>query len=347
MRAALFNGPGRAITIESIADPRPGPDELLVKVCRCGVCGSDVSMTGDVPLTLPLGRFGHEYAGEVVEVGGKVETFRRGDRISALPVAACGTCEGCSTGNPLYCLKGTFLVGGFGEYMVIPPAAARTLPKSLSFADGALIEPMACGLHAVRLARMSRGARVLVIGAGSIALSVTYWARSLGAGKIAVLSRSEHRRDIVMTMGADEVLSFRTEDQERIAQRLGGPPDIVAECVGKTGMLDLATQHVRRQGTVLSLGMCSHDDRLVPARCTAKEIQLLFPHAYTVGEIAETARAFDSGRVRPDLMVSEVISLEQLPGTLEALRAGQQKSLKVHVDPALRAQLPDAGAPCR
>ena len=206
-------------------------------------------------------------------------------------------------------MKGTFLVGGFGEYMAIPPAAARPLPKSLSFADGALIEPMACGLHALRLAHMPRGARVLVIGAGG---------------------------------GCDAVLTFDAEDQGRIAEILGGPPDIVAECVGKTGMLDLATQHVRRQGIVLSLGMCSHDDRVVPARCTAKEIQLLFPHAYTVDEIAETARAFDSGQVRPDLMVSDVISLEQLPGTLEALRAGLRKSLKVHVDPAMRAPPPGA-----
>ena len=142
--------------------------------------------------------------------------------------------------------------------------------------------------------------------------------------------------------GCDAVLTFDAEDQGRIAEILGGPPDIVAECVGKTGMLDLATQHVRRQGIVLSLGMCSHDDRVVPARCTAKEIQLLFPHAYTVDEIAETARAFDSGQVRPDLMVSDVISLEQLPGTLEAPRAGLRKSLKVHVDPAMRAPPPGA-----
>ena len=148
-----------------------------------------------------------------------------------------------------------------------------------------------------------------------------------------------------MTMGADAVLTFGVEDQGRIAEVLGGPPDIVAECVGKVGMLDLATQHVRVQGTVLSLGMCSHDDRVVPARCTAKEIRLLFPHAYTVDEIAETARAFDAGHVRPDLMVSDVISLEQLPQALEALRSGQQKSLKVHVDPALRA--PSQGAPGR
>jgi threonine dehydrogenase-like Zn-dependent dehydrogenase len=336
MRAALFNGPDQPITVENLADPRPGPGELLVKVCRCGICGSDVSMTGEGPLKLPLGRFGHEYAGEVIEVGAEVATFRPGDRINALPVAPCGACEGCQTGNPLYCTQSGYLVGGFGEYMVIPPAAARRLPQSLSFADGALIEPMACGLHALRLARMARGARVLVIGAGSMALSVTYWARLLGAGNIAVLSRSEHRRDIAMTLGADAVLTFGGEDQARIGEVLGGPPDIVAECVGKVGMLDLATQHVRRQGAVLSLGMCGYDDRVVPARCTAKEIQLLFPHAYTVDEIEETARAFDDGRVRPDLMVSDVISLEQLPATLLALRTGEQKSLKVHVDPALR-----------
>src|SRR5215475_11938464 len=116
MRVAMFNGLDQPITIERVADPEPGPDELLVRVHRCGLCGSDVSMTTGGPMSLPLGRFGHEWAGEVVEVGRNVEHLRPGARIAALPVPRCGRCAECrTTGNPLFCENASYLVGGFGE----------------------------------------------------------------------------------------------------------------------------------------------------------------------------------------------------------------------------------------
>ncbi len=334
MRAAMFNGPGQ-ISIEHVADPQPGPGELLVRVGRCGVCGSDIAMTGDGPLHLPVGRFGHEWAGEVVEVGRDVEGFKPGDRIAGLPAARCGTCEGCKTRNPLFCERARYLVGGFGEYMVIPPVAAVRLPNSLSFTDGAMIEPMTCGLHALNFAGMRGGENVLVMGAGAMAMSAVYWARNLGAGRIAVLSRSAYRADVLMELGADAVLGFDEEGQARVAETLGGHPDIVFECVGKQGMLALATDHVRLQGAVISLGMCQHGDPIVPVACSRKEARLLFPRAYTVDEFEMTARAFDGGRIRPEIMVGETIALDDLPETMAALRAGIKKTFKVHVAPAM------------
>lgn len=329
----MYNGPGR-ISIEYVADPEPGPGEMLVKVARCGVCGSDVAMTGDGPLHLPVGRFGHEWAGEIVEVGRDVGGFRPGDRIAGLPAARCGTCDGCRTGNPLFCERARYLVGGFGEYMVIPPVAAVRLPNSLSFSDGAMVEPMTCGLHALNLAGMRGGENVLVIGAGAMAMSAIFWARNLGAAKIGVMSRSAYRTDVLMELGADAVLGFDEDDQARVVERLGGSPEIVVECVGKPGMLALATEHVRLQGAVVSLGMCQHGDPIVPVDCSRKEVRLMFPRGYTVDEFEATARTFDGGRIRPEIMVGETIPLDDLPDVMTALRAGTKKTLKVHVDPA-------------
>ena len=217
--------------------------------------------------------------------------------------------------------------------MVIPQQAAVPLPQSLSFTDGALVEPMSCGLHALDLAQIRRGDRVLVIGAGAMALSVVYWARNLGAAKIVALSRSAHRREVVMALGADAVLGFDEDDQSRIVETLGGTPEIVAECVGKEGMLALASRHVAPRGTIISMGMCLHGDPVVPAFMTNKEARLLFPRAYTVEEFERTARAFDAGALDPDIMVSDTIALEELPAVMEELQSGSRKYLKVHVDP--------------
>lgn len=334
MRAAIFNGAGKPITVEQLPDPETGRGELLVKVCRCGICGSDVSMSGEAPFTLPLGRIGHEYAGEVVEIGRDVGGFRPGNRVAVQPILPCGDCRGCRSGNAMFCATPIHLRGGFGEYMAIPATRAVLLPQSLSLADGALIEPMACGIHAWRLARLEPGETMLVTGAGSVALSMIYWARRLGAGKVVVMSRSSHRNDVVMALGANAVIPFDA-DEARIAEALGGLPDIVAECVGKPGMVDMAMRLVRPQGTVLSMGMCMYPEPVTPALGTFKEVRLFFPMAYTADEFVETARAFDSGDIDPALMVSDVIGLDEFPAAMDALRAGTRRSLKVQVDPWL------------
>ena len=136
-----------------------------------------------------------------------------------------------------------------------------------------------------------------------------------------------------MAMGADGFHSFAQDDPDELSALLGAMPDIVAECVGKAGMLAKAIEHVAPQGTVISLGMCQHNEPIMAALCTFKEVRMLFPVAYSVAEFVETARAFDAGKLHPDLMVSEVIGLDQLPDTIEAMRAGTLQSLKIHVDP--------------
>lgn len=332
MRAAVFDAERNVVNIETMQDLRPGADELLVKVCRCGICATDVAMTsGDSTFKFGSGRIGHEYSGEVIEVGRNVRTHKTGDKIAAMPVIGCGACETCNRGNPLLCAAQTSAMFGFGEFAVIPPKNAVRLPNSLSFADGALVEPMACGLHAMRLARLEPGSRVLVIGAGVMALAAIFWARRLGAGRIAVLSRSAHRREMAMIMGADAVLSFEPDDQVRVSEVLGGKPDIVAECVGKPGMIGLAVDHVRAGGSVLAMGLCMQAESILPIRYNFSEVRLLFPIGYTADEFEATARAFDAGRVRIEVMVSDVIALDALPMRLEAMR-NSSGGMKVQVD---------------
>jgi len=335
MRIAIFQGPGRPLQIERVPDPEPGPDELLLEIARCGICGSDISMTNAGPFCYASGRaLGHEYSGQVIDVGRQVKNHKAGDRVACIPGSWCGHCDACRRGHPLLCRNVRSLSNGFAQYIAVPAACAVKLPSSLSLADGALVEPMACGLHALRMAGMQPGDRVLVLGAGSMALAVVYWARVLGAGGVAVLSRSPHRAGVARAIGADTVENFHQDGIARCRNALGADPDIVAECVGQPGLLTSAIESVRSQGTVISMGMCMQPETLLPAYCTFKDMRLLFPLGYTIAEFVETARAFDGGHVRPDIVVSDVVSLDALPAMLEALRGGQ-KALKVHVDPRL------------
>ena len=335
MRVARFNGPGRPITIERVPDPEPRPDELLVRIERCGVCGSDVSMTSPGLFTYETGcRLGHESAGEVVEVGSEVGRFRPGDRITCMAAAGCGRCEACRDGLVLRCTDSLSLFGGFGDLLAVPEGAAVPLPRGLSYSDGALVEPVACGLHAFRAAGLRGGERVLVLGAGSMGLTAVYWARALGAGAIVAASRSDQRRELALTMGADAAHDVDDGDPAALERPLGGPPDIVVECVGKPGMLGQAIDRVRPGGTVISLGMCLQEERLIPGLCTFKEVRLVFSLGYSTSEFEETVRAFDGGHVRPELMVGEVIALEDLPDTIERMRSGASLR-KVMVDPGL------------
>lgn len=338
MRAAWFHAPGRPITIENVSPPKLGPDDVLVKVHRCGICGSDVSMTGAAPFTLPLGAIGHEFAGEIVEVGRNVSRTMLGQNVACLLGTPCKQCEGCRTGNPIFChapKRAPGRNGGFAELAAVPADGAVVLPRTLSLAEGALVEPMACGLHALRMARMAGGERILVLGAGSMALSIVYWARRLGAGTIVVVSRSAHRGDMTRLLGADAFFSTDQAEPDVLQQALGGAADIVAECVGKQGMLGEALAHVRPHGTVISMGMCMHNETLLPAACTFKEVTLQFPLGYTYDEFVETARAFEHASIHADLLVSEVIALGELPSMLEQLRSGSGKRLKIQVDPQI------------
>src|SRR5207253_1613402 len=125
---------------------------------------------------------GHEFAGEVVALGKDIEHLEVGDRVTSMPFTGCGRCVTCLAGRPNFCAGFRGMAGGFAEYVVATGRTAIKLPATLSLADGALIEPLAVGLHGASLARLHPGSRVLVIGAGPIGLAAVFWARKLGAG---------------------------------------------------------------------------------------------------------------------------------------------------------------------
>ena len=173
MRAAVFKEMSKPLVIETVPNPVPGPHDLILKVKNCGICGSDLHMTEPTSaMPLALGSImGHEFAGEVIEVGSAVKSlWKPGDRLAGFPVICCGDHTPCIN----FSLRGTCAKmlsvglgaapGAYAEFVRIGASSGYKLPESVSFREGAMVEPLAVGLHAVDMAKMPRGATVLVIG---------------------------------------------------------------------------------------------------------------------------------------------------------------------------------------
>ena len=333
MKAAIYPGHGKPITIEDIADPQPGADDVIIKVARCGICGTDTSFTKGAMFDFGENvQFGHEYAGEIVELGKNVSGFALGDRIAVLPSIACGECSSCrSHGNNVLCLNspGSGMVG-FAEYARVPTSVATRLPSVLSMADGALIEPMAISLYGTKLAQIQPGDRVLVLGGGSVALYAIYWARRLGAGRIVAMSRSSRRKELSLAMGADVFIPFGDNEVGEVAEALGGPPQHVLECVGAEGMMMKSIMHVGQFGKVVSLGFCTSPDPLIPGMASYKCASIQFAVGYSMKEFHYIADQMDKGHVDPKAIITNDIPLVDLPTMMDVLR-GPNEETKVHV----------------
>ena len=337
MKAAVFSEPGKPLAIETLPDPTPGPTDIVMKVHSCGICGTDLHMTEDhgPMFTYPKGTIpGHEYAGEVVEIGKAVKNFRIGDRICAQPFVGCGQCRACLDGEPSHCVEFRGLGAGFSEYALVGEQTTVRLDERLTFDDGALVEPLAVGLHGAVLGNIQQGDRVLVIGAGPIGLGAAYFARMLGAGKVGVSATSRRRESYAKAMGVDAFIVPEKEQSlaDAAAQGLGGPPDIILECAGQPGVIDAAINTVRPKGTVVIMGFCTSHDPILPAVTMFKEVVLKGSNTYTIPEFAHVEDLLARGHLEPRDLITRKVDLASLPETLENLR-GPNNDCKVIMNP--------------
>lgn len=334
MRAAVFKGPGRPLEIETLPDPVPIEGELVIKVGNCGICGSDLHITdGHGSIQVSPGQIlGHEFAGEIVAMGRGVQGFKVGDLITAMPTTGCGTCVACLKGEPKWCAQRGSMQGGFGEYLRTKATSAVRLGAEMSLEDGALVEPLAVGLHGVERARMKIGDRVLVIGAGPVGLAAVYWARRRGAGRIAVTASSTRRAGMSLAMGATCFVPPSESPAEDVDEALGGAPDIVFECVGVPGMIARSCYHVKPTGKVVVLGFCTEPDQWNPVEPLFKEIEVIFAVLYSIKDFQVCVDTLNAGSIEPRTMITDRISLDETPAMFEALRQ-RTTQCKVLIDP--------------
>lgn len=315
MRAAVIQA-GGSFEITDVPEPRPGGGELLIRVDACGLCGSDVKARDAMPAGTIMG---HEFGGEVVEVGSGVSGFALGTRIAVLPVAPCGSCTWCQSGYVIHCPHARLiglgqLGGGFAELAVVSAIGAFPMPAGIDPLHSALVEPYAVGLHSVRTGGLQPGDDVLVIGAGSVGLTSIAWARSLGANRVSAVDPTGVRRETATAVGASDVMTSIDEVEP-------DSYDLVIECVGKPGLLDQAIAATRPRSRVAVVGVCFEPDTLSSIVALMKEVSVRFAVYYTPEEFRTVIDAFASGQVDPTRLLSSSADLATINSAFERFAA--------------------------
>jgi threonine dehydrogenase-like Zn-dependent dehydrogenase len=263
MRGARFHDKG-VVTVDDLPTPTAGPGDVVVAVRAASICGTDRRIAANGHFKLPEGTprvLGHEFAGDIVEVGSEVTRYRVGDRVSVTPNVGCGHCEFCRLGEnnmcPDYEAFGITLDGGFAEYVLIPEfAIARgnvfLLPDSVSYRSAALVEPLSCCYSAIRRLDVGPEATVLVMGAGPIGVCHVMLSKLFGAKKIIVSNTRPPRLDFAGAAGADVLVNLGERDlAEVVAEETGGRGvDVVLTCVSKPEVQTQAVELLATHGRV-------------------------------------------------------------------------------------------------
>ncbi len=339
MKAAVFYKK-HDLRIEDLPMPVPGDTDVLIRVHACGVCGTDVHIFhGDEGAAqTPAGTaLGHEFAGEVVQVGAKVTAVKPGDRVCVDPNQLCNACSYCKSGIGHFCEHmtgiGTTVHGGFAEYCAVPESQVYPFPAGLSYDEAAMTEPVACCLHGIDMCDISCGDTVAVIGGGMIGLIMLQLAKLQGAAKLILLEPVEEKRKLAMQLGADLTVDPIHQDVKAVLAENGITRiSTVIECVGKPGTIAQAIEIAGNKSTVMMFGLTAPDETvsIKPFQIFKKEIVLKasFINPYTQGR---ALALIASGKIDVSSMVSTVAPLAHLPQILAD--PAQRQSGKVIIHP--------------
>ena len=334
----MFVGTGE-MAVQDRPDRPPGPDEVLVAVRASGICGSDVH--GYLGLTgrrHPGMVMGHETAGDVVEVGAGVGSVGPGDRVALQSVLACGSCEACRRGQPNICASrrglGMQFDGAYAERMTIPEALAVRIPDTLTYDQGALVEPLAVALHAVRITPLEPTDSVVIVGAGPIGLLTLLAVGRRAGGSVIVTDRSPHRLSVARELGADLTVDVRATDPvAAVLDATGGRGvDVVFEAVGITATVAQSLAVARPGGNVTWIGNSAPVVELPMQEMVTRELTLRGSYTFD-DEFAVAIEALASGRIDADRLIERRGSLEDAPGFFRELGAGTLEAVKVMLYP--------------
>lgn len=311
MKAAVFSKPGEPLTIQDIDAPTIANNEMLVKVARCGICGTDIHASREGPFQAPPNTvFGHEFFGEIVEIGSELQDreFSVGDRVTSLPFIGDKT------------IGLGAITGAYSEYVKVGYDLVVKLPDELDDQNAALVEPLAVGLHSVKMAGSVAEKNILIIGAGPIGLTCALWCRFFGARNVVISEMSPARLDMAKQFGFNEFVDPAGDIASEYRSLTGGEPEIQFECVGAPGLMQQCIERAPKLGIIMGIGVCDNPDTIVPLMAFVKELQIRWAVGYDKEDFEFTIEMMVAGRMEASAMITHTVSLEEVPEIFEALR---------------------------
>jgi len=328
MKAVVITAPGQ-VEVTTVPDPTPGPREVVVEVAGCGICGTDLHiLQGEFAPTLPVIP-GHEFAGEVVAVGGAVTELRVGDEVAVDPSLYCGECYYCRRARGNMCERwgaiGVTTAGGAAEYAVAPVANCVKVPRGARVADYALVEPLACAVRGFDVLPASLGDHYLIYGAGTMGLMNLQLAKRAGAGSVDVVDLNPQRLETAKALGVSNAVI--SADELTMARGW----DVVIDCTGVVAAIEDGLQRVGKGGTFLQFGVSAEQAvaSWSPYRIYREEITITGSMA-VLHSFERAAELFGAGVLDPDVMISDRYPLEEYPAALDQFARGVGRKIQVN-----------------
>jgi L-iditol 2-dehydrogenase len=349
MRAAVLFGPGDIRVVDRPV-PRPAPDEVLVRVAMCGMCGTDLKIFGGhFPQTPPFGDYtpGHEWTGTVAATGSQVDEFAPGDRVCIEAHRGCGRCDNCLIGKYTACLNygdrakghratGMTADGGFAEYAVHHVGSLYRLPPSLSFEDAVLISTAGTGLYGLDVAGgYVAGLDVAVFGPGPVGLTTVQVLKALGTNQVILVGTRRSRLELGRRLGADHVVNARETDPVQAVLRLTGGvgADMTIECSGGLDAPQQCAQATKRGGKIVIVAFYPDQVTIDLSAIVRNDISIHTSRGEGGNNVKRAVALAAQGKIRGAEMVTHHFPLKDIAEALRVVAERDGDPVKVVVQP--------------
>ena len=335
MKQAVMTEPG-IIEFREVPLPEIRADEVLIRIMRIGVCGSDIHVYhGRHPYTSYPVVQGHEVSGRVEKVGSKAKSLIPGDKVTIQPQVVCGHCYSCLHGNYHICdnlkVMGFQTTGAASEFFAVPASKVMKLPDQMSYEHGAMVEPAAVAAHALRRAGEVSGKRILVLGAGPIGNLVAQAARGLGAKAVMVTDISDFRLSVAAKCGVAQGVNPKKQDLRTAIVRHFGPDraDLILECIGAEPTIEQAVAQARKGTDIVVVGVFGEKPRVDLGLVQDRELRLIGTLMYQEEDFCTAIELISHGKVNLSPLVSNSFSFQDYLKAYEYIDEKKDKTMKV------------------
>lgn len=338
MLQQVMTAPGE-IMFRQIPVPKAGEGQILIRIRMIGICGSDIHVYhGKHPFTTYPVTQGHEVSGEIVALGQGVEGFRLGQKVTVEPQVFCGKCHPCTHGKYNLCeelkVMGFQTTGVASTYFAVDASKVTPLPESLSFEEGAMIEPLAVAVHAVRRFGEVEGKKVAVLGAGPIGNLVAQSAKALGADTVMVTDVSDYRLEMAKRCGADVTVNTAREDFGQAMVRCMGPDkaDVIYDCAGSNVTMNQAIRCARKGSVIILVAVFADMATVDLAVLNDHELDLNTTMMYRHEDYVTAIELVEQGKVQLRPLMSRTFPFRQFKQAYEYIDANRETSMKILVN---------------